>query len=85
MQPDASHFHTTCVAVSCAVDGYAGAEGACTCDSGYSGTVVYVDGQPTGCSENSCAAYSFGTGLVGGDADGCTDGDNVLNTHTNPT
>ena len=26
------------------------------------------------CVENSCAAYAFGAGVIGGDTDGCTDG-----------
>ena len=26
------------------------------------------------CVENKCAAYNFGTGLVGGDSDACTAG-----------
>merc|ERR1740117_2541133 len=40
----------TCEAISCGITGYAGVDGSCICDFGYAGTVIYLDGAPTGCS-----------------------------------
>ena len=35
--------------MTCAVDGYTGTDGECTCAPGFTGTVSYILGQPSGC------------------------------------
>ena len=60
------------------------ATGDCTCNAGFSGTIVATTTAPYysgSCTENSCAAYPFSTGVVGGDTDPCSD-NIVLNTQS---
>lgn len=39
----------TCSPITCSTTGYTGTSGQCTCDVGYTGTVSYLNGSPTGC------------------------------------
>merc|ERR1719183_2534494 len=50
---------TWCAAIACTATGYAGTAGSCTCASGYSGTVTYSGGAPTGCTADCAANGGF--------------------------
>ena len=49
----------TCKAISCSTPGYTGSPGICICASGYTGTVSYSNGLPTGCTACSITTWSI--------------------------
>ena len=55
-----------CTGISCSVLGYKGEAGACLCDEGYSGSVSYSQGAPTGCEEVSSTSGSEAAKKAGG-------------------
>lgn len=54
----------SCAPIAC-TEGYTGAAGACTCASGFYGSVLFVEGVPTGCVGKACegTAYTGSAGL----------------------
>ena len=45
-----------CAPISCAVPGFTGVAGACTCANLFTGTVTYIDGKPKGCTRQGLDA-----------------------------
>eukprot|EP00808_Paulinella_micropora_P027788 g63663.t1 len=54
-----------CTAIPCTYTGYTGTAGACTCASGYYGTVSYSGGFPVGCTGISCLSPVGYNGTAG--------------------